>query len=221
MLEDALEAIDTAIELDPKALHLYFTKYDILHNYDKTDEALKLVDEGIELFPEHKSKLIAHKAYLYKKKKNYDKGLEIVNDLWEENPKDLEVLNHKVYYHLYLGDREEAIAAGKLLTKLAPEEGNFYDSYGEILTEFGEYEEAIKQLEKALELDPLGWFTYNTYRLLAKCYKETGKFDLAKDSLQKGERAIHTCFCDIKMRKEWKEKKLKLLAEMDELKKKS
>jgi tetratricopeptide (TPR) repeat protein len=219
--EDALEAIDSAIELDPKALHLYFMKYNILHDYDKIDEALELVDEGIELFPEHKSKLISHKAYLYKKKKNYDKGLEIVNDLWEENPKDLEVLNHKVYYHLYLGDKEEAIAAGKLLTKLAPEEGNYYDSYGEILTEFGEYEEAIKQLQHALELDPLGWFTYNTHILLAKCYKETGKFDLAKESLQKGERSIHTCFCDIKMRGEWKEKKLELLAEMEELEKNS
>jgi len=33
---------------------------------------------------------MTHKAYLYKKKKNYDKGLEIVDELWEKNPKDLE-----------------------------------------------------------------------------------------------------------------------------------
>jgi len=219
--EDALEAIDIAIELNPKDLHLLYMKYNILNDYEKIDEALELVDEGIKLFPKQKTKLMTHKAYLYKRKRNYDKGLEIANDLWEQNPKDLDVLNNKVYWHLYCGEREEAIEAGKLLIKLAPDDGNFHDSYGEVLAEFGEYEEAIKVLQKALEIDPLGWFTYNTYVQLAKCYKETGKFDLAKDCLQKGERAIHTCFCDIKMRDEWKEKKLKLLAEMDELERKS
>ncbi|MFX1419373.1 MAG: tetratricopeptide repeat protein [Promethearchaeota archaeon] len=215
--EDALEAIDIAIGLNPKKINLHFMKYNILYDNDKIDEALELMDEGIKLFPKHQTKLMSHKAYLYKKKKNYDKGLEIINELWEQDPKDLDTLNNKVYWHLYRGEKEEAIEAGKNLINRAPDDGNFHDSYGEVLTEFGEYEEAIKILHKALEIDPLGWFTYNTYLQLAKCYKETGKFDLAKDSLQKGERAIHTCFCDIKMRTEWKEKKLKLLAKIDEL----
>jgi len=219
--EDALEAIDTAIELNPKDLQIHYMKYNILYDFEKIDEALELVDEGIKLFPEHQTKLMTHKAYLYKKKNNYDKGLEIANELWEQNPENFDFLNHKVYWHLYRGEKEEAIEAGKLLTKLDPNDGNYHDSYGEILTEFGEYEEAIKELQNALELDPLGWFTYNTYLQIAKCYKEIGKFDFAKDSLRKGERAIHTCFCDIHMREEWNEKKLKLLAEMDELEKKS
>ncbi|UCC20295.1 MAG: tetratricopeptide repeat protein, partial [Promethearchaeota archaeon] len=215
--EDALETIDIAIDLSPKELNLHFMKINIMYDDEKIDEALEIVDEAIKLFPKYRTKLMTHKAYLYKKKNNYDKGLEIANELWEQDPKNLDTLNNKLYWHLYRGEKEEAIEAGKLLIKLGPDDGNGHDSYGEALTEFGEYEEAIKMLQKALEIDPLGHFTYNSYMLLAKCYKETGKFDLAKDSLQKGERAIHTCFCDVKRRREWKEKKLNLLAEIDEL----
>ena len=130
-------------------------------------------------------------------------------------------MNHKLYYHLYLGENEEAVKAGKLLTELNPEDGNFHDSYGEALTEFGKYEEAIKILQKALELDPLGWFTYNTYFHLARCQKELGEYDLARESIDRGVRATNTCFCGAQMREESKEKNQKLLAEIDELEAKS
>jgi len=219
--EDALEAIDAALDLNPKELNIHFMKYNILYDYEKIDEALELVDEGIKLFPEKESKLLTHKAYLYKKKQNYDKSLEIIDELWEKDSKDFYILNNKVYFHLYRGDKEEAIKAGKKLIELNPEDGNFHDSYGEALTEFGEYEEAVKVLQKTLELDPLGWFTYNTYFQLARCYKELGEYDLARESIERGIRATNTCFCGIEMREESKEKRQKLLAEIEELEKKS
>ena len=53
--EDALEAIDIAIELSPKKLNLYFMKYNILYDYEKIDEALELMDEGIQLILPHKN----------------------------------------------------------------------------------------------------------------------------------------------------------------------
>jgi len=215
--EDAIEAIDMAIDLEPENLSLHFMKYNILYDYEKIDEALELVDEGIRLFPEKASKLLTHKAYLYKKKKNYEKGLEIVNDLWEKNPNDLDILNNKVYWHLYKGEKEEALKAGKLLTELDPNDGNFHDSYTEVLTEFGLYEEALKMAQRALELDPLGWFTYNTYFQMARCYKALAKYESARESLDRSIRATQTCFCGIDMRLEWNEKKKKFLAEIDEL----
>ncbi|MFW9881895.1 MAG: hypothetical protein ACFFG0_53205, partial [Candidatus Thorarchaeota archaeon] len=99
--EDALEAINNAIEIDGKQLNFHFMRYNIYHDYDKIDEALELMDEGIELFPKYRTKLMSHKAYLYKKKKDYDKGLEIINELWEQDPKDLDTLNNKIYWHIY------------------------------------------------------------------------------------------------------------------------
>jgi len=219
--EESLDAIDSALNFEPKNLTLHFMKYKILHDFGKIDEVLELVDEAIRLFPEKEIKLLTHKAYLYKKKEKYDKGLEIVDELWEKYPNDLDVLNSKVYYHLYLGEKEEALKTGKLLVESDPEDGNFHDSYAEVLTEFGEYEEALKENQKALEIDPLGWFTYNTYLHIAKCQKELRQYDLAKESLEKGEHATQTCFCGIEMREEWQKNKKKLLAEIEELEAKS
>jgi len=39
--------------------------------------------------------------------------------------------------------------------------------------------------------------------------------------LDRGIRATQTCFCGVEMRQEWKEKKRKLLAEIEELEAKS
>ena len=48
-----------------------------------------------------------------------------------------------------------------------------------------------------------------------------GKFDLARESLEKGETSIHTCVCDIDTRNKWKSQAEKLLTEMDNLEGKS
>ena len=219
--DDALESIDIALNFEPKNLSMHFMKYKILHDFGKIDEILELVEEGIKLFPDHEIKLLTHKANLFKKKNKYDKGLEIIDGLWEKYPGDLDVLNSKVYYHLYLGEKEEALRAGKLLVESDPESGNFHDSYAEALTEFGEYEEALKETQKALESDPIGWFTYNTYFLMAKCYKELGQYELSRDNLDKGVQATRTCYCDIEMREEGQKKRRELLAEIQELEAKS
>jgi len=214
---DAIEAINTAMELDPKDIKLFFYRYKMFFSKDDFDKAIELIDKNLKEFPEKEVDLLLHKASLLKKVNKFDEGLKFVNELREKYPDNLDILNYKVYFHLYKHEKEEAINAGKLLTKLDPNDGNYHDSFAEILTGFGEYEEALKEVQKALELEPYGWFTYNSYLQMAKCYKETGKYDLARESLEEGERATYTCFCDIMLRKEWKEKKLKLLAEMDEL----
>jgi len=215
--EDALDAIELAIDLDPKDINLRFMKYNILYSYDKIDEAIEIVKQDVEKFPEKEIKLLTHIAYLYKKKDNLDEGIKLFDELSIKYPENHETLNNKIYWHLYRGEKEEALKAGKKLIELNPEDGNFHDSYAEVLTEFGEFEEALKEIDKSLELEPLGWFTYNTYLHRAICYKEIGKYDLAKESLEKGERATQTCFCGIEMRKEWKEKGEELLAEILEL----
>ncbi len=219
--EDALDAIDLAIELDPKAINLRFMKYNILKSYDKIDEAIELVRQDVGEFPEKEIKILTYLAFLYKKKDNLEEGIKLIDELHVKYPENLDTLNTKAYWHLYRGEKEEALKAGKLLVERSPEDGNSHDSFAEILTEFGEYNEALKEIDKALELDPLGWFTYNTYLHRAICYKGLGKYDLAKESLERGVRAIQTCFCGVEMREEWKENKEELLAEIAELETKS
>jgi len=216
--DEALEAINNAIDLDPKDVKFYFHKYKILHYNKKIDEALEFLESAIKNFPEQEIELLASKAYLHKNLKNYDEALRIIDELREKYPDNLELLNKKLFFHLYKGDKEGAIEAGKLLTELDPNDGNFHDSFAEILTEFGEYESAIKETNLALELDPYGWYTYNTYLNLAKCYKAIGEYDLAIESIEKGKVASHTCYCDIEMRKKIEKEAEKMYAEINELK---
>lgn len=216
--EEALEAFNRAIDLDPKDSKLYFYKYKTLEANDKAKEALEQLEKDMKDFPEEEQQFLVHKAYLYKNMNRIEDALKLYDELIARYPEELELLNHKVYFHLYKGDKEGAIAAGKLLTESDPNDGNFHDSYGEVLTEFGEYEEALKEINTALKIAPYGWYTYNTYLNLAKCYIAKGKYDLAIENLEKGETATSTCFCDIETRKKWKKMKAELLTEISELK---
>ena len=215
--DDALEAIDNAINLDPKSLSSFFYKSKILLQKEDYDGVANLIDKSLKVFPEKERDILVNKAFFLKKINNFDEALKIVDYLREKHPDNLDILNYKVYFHLYRGEKKEAIENGELLTTLDPDDGNYHDSYGEVLTEFGEYEEALKEIKKALDINPYGWYTYNSYYFMAKCYMELGNYDLARESLEKGQYATKTCFCDIEMRKEWHEKKLKLLAQIDEL----
>jgi tetratricopeptide (TPR) repeat protein/DNA-binding HxlR family transcriptional regulator len=210
----ALEAIDNAIKLEPKSLNWFFHKAKIFLKIEDFDELEKLIDESLEKFPEKEMDILITKAMMLKKINNFDEALKISNYLRDKYPDNLHFLNHKVYFHIYRGDKKEAIESGKLLTTLDPDDGNYHDSFGEALTEFGEYQEALKELKKAVDLEPYGWYTYNSYYLMAKCYKELGNYDLARECLENGKNAIASCYCDIEMRKEWHEKKSKLLDEI-------
>ncbi|MFW9971074.1 MAG: tetratricopeptide repeat protein [Candidatus Odinarchaeota archaeon] len=219
--DEALEAIDIAIKLDPERLSSFFYKSKIYFHKEDFNAAVKVIDDNLKNFPDKEKELIVHKAFLLKKLNSIDEALKLIDNLREKDPNNLDLLNNKVYFHLYKGDKAGAIENGKLLTKLDPENGNFHDSYGEILTEFGEYKQALKEFQKAIEIEPYGWYTYNSYFQMARCYKELGEYDLAREKLENGEQATKTCFCDIEMRKEYYEKKTKLLAEIEELERRS
>ncbi len=219
--DEALEAINSAFKLDSKDLGSVFYKSKILFHQEDYEAVVRLIDDNLNVFPEKEKELLVHKAFIYKKMNLFDEALEIINELVQKEPDNLDMIHNKSYFHLYRGDKEEAIEGGEKITKLDPDNGNFHDSFGEILTEFGEYERALEEIQKALEIEPYGWYSYNSYLQMSRCYKELGKFNLAREALEEGQKATNTCYCDMHMRKEWHEKKAKLLAEMEELEKNS
>lgn len=219
--EDAIEAINVAIELDPKDIKLCYSKIDILLSFKEFKEALEFIEEKLKIFPEEKKDLTLKKAHVFKKMHEFDEAIRIVNQLIEDYSDDLNLLNHKAYIHMYNKEEEEAIQSAKLLTESTPDDGNYHDTFGEILTEFGHYEEALKELEKALELEPVGWFAYNSYIQKGKCYKEIGNYKLARKNLEKGKIATGTCYSDCEMRNHYHKKADSILKEIEELETKS
>ena len=86
--------------------------------------------------------------------------------------------------------KEEALEIIQKLIDTEPKKGIYYDTYGEILMYFEEYEEAIKRFLKALLMGKSEWYVYQTYIKMGICYKALGNGDLASKNLEKGKDII-------------------------------
>lgn len=219
--EEAFSAIDIAIDLNPKNIHLYFTKIHILISVNKFDNILALLEKGIKEFPEKRKDLLWKKTHIFFKMKEFDEGIKILDSLIELYPEDYVLLNSKVYGLAYLEKKEEAIEAAKKLVTLVPDNGNYHDSYGEILMMFNEYKEAIKEFQKALKLEPYGFFSYETCIKMGNCYKELGKYDLATEYIEKGKMISNRMICELETKTCWIEKAENYLSEIKKLKQES
>ncbi|MHA2471718.1 MAG: hypothetical protein ACXAES_00645 [Promethearchaeota archaeon] len=183
--DEAIESIDTAIEILPNQNLLYGLKTYFLISSNKDSEALQKIDEYIENYPQLDNSLYKQKTFLYCKLKEYKKGLNTVNVALDKYPKDVALVNNKTILLGYLGRKEETIETANYLISLNPSNGNSYDTYGEALMTFGEYKNALQKLEEALNLEPTGWFAYETCMKMSKCHKELGNFDEALEYAEK------------------------------------
>ena len=213
--EEALEEIDSALDLTEDILDLYSSKSKLLSSLGKHDKALNLLEETMNKFPDSKRHLLMQKAYVYKMAGDIQSGLDIITHLTETYPKEIEFNNHKAYWHIFIykenrdkGIEDEenktaAIETIKSLTEKAPEEGAYIDTYGEILMITGDYENAIKMYEKAIETEPNGWWLPASYLGIGKCNEKLGFYEKAEENFKKARQIVRYCFCHIKNRKEW------------------
>jgi len=188
--EENLEKINGVIEKNPKKLDLYYFKSKILMYFDKYSETIALLDGMLKDFPENEKDLKMKKASVLKRMRDLDGGLKIINELIGKYPKDNELLNYKAFWFQYLNRKEEALEILLKLIEREPDNGIYYDSYGEILMVFNDYELAIGEFQKALELDPNSWYIYQTFIKLGICYRELKDYDKALEYLTKGEELI-------------------------------
>ncbi|MFX1346639.1 MAG: hypothetical protein ACFFAI_16200 [Promethearchaeota archaeon] len=215
--EDALESIESAIKLNPKTLDLYNTKIKILLYFDQFDELLTLLDKLLVDFPKGEKNLKIKKVYILKEKKNIQAGLDIINELIEKYPEDNSLILNKVYWLQYLDEKEKVLMIIEDLIAKNPEIGIYHDTYGEILMNFEDYEKAIKEFLKTIELASDDWYINQTYIKLGICYKELEKYDMAVDNLSKGQEYTNKCFCDLETKRKWQAIVNLYLAEIEQI----
>jgi tetratricopeptide (TPR) repeat protein len=183
--DEAIESIDTAIKILPTQKLLYGLKTYFLISSNKDSEALQLIDEYIANYPQLDNSLYKQKTFLYCKLEEFEKGLNTVNIALDKYPKDVALVNNKTILLGYLGRKKETIETANYLISLNPSYGNSYDTYGEVLMKFGEYNKALQKLEEALTIEPTGWFAYETCMKICKCHKELGNFEKALEYAEK------------------------------------
>jgi len=215
--EDALESVEKAIKLNPKTLDLYNSKIRILKYFDQFDEIIAILDKLLDEFPEGEKNLKIKKAYILKEKKNIEAGLEIINRLIEKYPEDNSLILHKVYWLQYLDEKDKVLKTIEKVIEKDPELGIYHDTYGEILMTFEDYEKAINEFLKTIELASDEWYINQTYIKLGICYKELENYDLAIDYLSKGQEFTNKGFFDLETKRKWQAIVDLYLAEIEQL----
>jgi len=178
--------IDKEIELDPENLNLYFLKLKQLIYFNQYKEAIRLLDKLLVEFSEDERDIRLLKAVVLRRMQKVQEGLDIVEGLIKNHPKDNTLLSYKAYWLQFLDRKQEAINIIQKLTELEPNQGVYEDTFGEILMYFQDYDEAAKKFVKSLVLGVDEWYIFQTYIKLGICYKAIGNSDLAKINLKKG-----------------------------------
>ncbi|NVM46609.1 MAG: hypothetical protein HWN79_17010 [Candidatus Lokiarchaeota archaeon] len=196
-IEDAIEAIDTAITLDPSNLGIYQIRMKLLMMDNKSDEAIALVNQLYDdkyIDKKDSTKIRSFLIFVKADKttdpeermKLIEKSFEEIEPIIDENSEDIGILNNLTVLYGHLGRKEDAIRAAETMISLDPSDGNLFDSYGEMLMLFGDYEKAIQKFEKALKLEPKGWFAFQTYLKMGTCYEKLLDLEKAEENYLKG-----------------------------------
>ena len=117
--------------------------------------------------------------------KFYNLGLKATDKILATRPDHAKALNNKILYLASLKEPELAIKTAENLVKKYPEEGNYFDTYAEVLQQFGKCKEAIEIYKKAIELEPNGFYVHISYNRLAECYIELGDYENALEAALK------------------------------------
>ncbi|MDX1798380.1 MAG: tetratricopeptide repeat protein, partial [Candidatus Lokiarchaeia archaeon] len=124
--------------------------------------------------------------------------------------------NYKAYWLSYLGRNQDALNVLHALIKKEPEKGIYYDTIGEILITLKEYEKAIEEFQKAIEIDPNEWFIHQTYTKIGICYIALENFELAVQNLKIGKELTSKIISDFETKNKWLAIADLFLAEIEE-----
>ncbi|MHA2040001.1 MAG: tetratricopeptide repeat protein, partial [Promethearchaeota archaeon] len=191
------------IELKPENLDLYYLKIRKLIYFNKYQEAIRLNDNMLDLFPENEKDIKILKAAVLKRMQNINAGLEIINQLIQKFPEDNDLICYKAYWMQYLDKKEESLKIIQQIIKKEPENGLYQDTYGEILMYFEDYDEAAKKFLRAIVIGSDDWYIYQTYIKLGICYKALENYDLALVNLKKGKELTKKSTSDTVTKQKW------------------
>ncbi|MGD9682463.1 MAG: tetratricopeptide repeat protein [Candidatus Obscuribacterales bacterium] len=154
-------------------------------------ESLELLDKCITLYPGHMTALWS-RARVYESMKDHARAVADLSAVIQDSPRTW-VMRFDRARNEYLARRlDDAITDYEFLTVADPESDEAPRKAGECYMEKGDFNRAISWYSKALDRMPDQ--PEVLYRLRAKAYQKSGKFDLAKKDLEKAKAASRPLF---------------------------
>jgi len=151
--DEALQAYNRAIEIDPQLAAAWNNKGIILEGQGKYDEAIKAYDEVIRLDP-NLAEAWHNKGVAFGKQSKYDEAIQAYDEAIRLNPNYANAWYNKGAALGKQGKYDEAIKAYDEVIRLDPNYAEPWNNKGNALYAQGKYDEAIKAYDEAIRLDP-------------------------------------------------------------------
>ena len=179
----ALRQYSRALDVDPEQPQLWNGRGRVLTRQKQFVRARAELEKAIELAPDDDAIKIDLAALFYYQKE-YEKSLEIYDEILGRKEKDLDALYGRALCLLRQKNEDEALAILEEVITLDPSYEKAYQQLAETLMDKKEYDRAIEILEEAVAKQPESALL--NYQLGLSLYKENRK----KDSIPYFNRAI-------------------------------
>ena len=151
--EEAIQAYDKAIEIDPRYADAWNNKGAVLENMGKYDEAIQACDKAIEINPQF-ADAWNNKGFALENMGRYDEAMQAYDKVIEIDPQFAYAWNNKGTVFYNFGKYDEAVQAYNKAIEINPLSADAWNGKGSVLYELAKYGEAIQYYDKAIEINP-------------------------------------------------------------------
>lgn len=177
-LEESIECLDNAIELNPAESLLWYLKGRVLIDLNRCDEAIEMLDKAFDLNPLY-IRAICTKGMAYEKLGKYNEAMACYDEAMILEPNDDYAYALKgTLYLIHLKDYDNAIKYLNQAKRIEPKNSMTWNNLGDAYLNIGEFEKGLDCCDKARSLDPnnfRAWFT------TGEIYYELQEYDKAME----------------------------------------
>lgn len=210
--KSALKVLDKAIELDPENAFMYEYRAQLKKENNDTDGAIKDFESALAIYPYEKDDYVEVANLYYEKfgkEKVYEYFEEKISQFVSEKDLYLNLLINKANFEKEYGDYDLCLSDCDRVTNLSqftPNEKSNIDSIKAIcLWRKGDFENALKSIDCAIELDPNCAQKYmdkgqilgdqKKYEEAISCYKKAEEISLKEDGYTPEYLCTHIGYC--------------------------
>lgn len=181
-MEEILEGIYTQIDENIDGdVEKYLHKANAAAQFQKTDEAIDLLDKALEIDNENLDGLLLKAGILFNSMK-FEESLDTINHVIDLYPENTDAITFKGFVHISLGDFEKAEESFKKALDIDDNDLEVYRQYSFAVASRGDLNRALGINQKALKkFEDSSDLWYDTYYFL----NQLGSSSKAEEALNK------------------------------------
>ena len=179
--DEAIQAFDKAIEIDPKYTKAWNIKGLALNYLGEYDEAIQVLDKAMEIDPNN-ALTWNIKGVALDNLGKHDEAIQALDKAIEIEPKFASAWSNKGWALNNAGKYDEAKLALDKAIEIDPNNVEAWNNKGYALDNLGKHVEAIQALDKAIEIDPNNAGAWNNK---GQALSNLGRYDEAMQAFDK------------------------------------